>query len=155
MSTTPNAFRTVSQKLSVGQQIIAASGLLLLVDLLFLPWHQVTVGIAGVSAFTTSRSGVQSPIAFLGFLALLGAAALVAHVVVSEFTEVDLPELPVSWGRADLIASASVAGLLVLKFVLKANYLGIGAWLGLLLAGALAYGGFRRFQETEAEAVQA
>ena len=138
------------KKLPRSQQIIAASGLLLLIDLLFLPWHRVTVGIPGLAEVSASRSAVQSPIAFLGFLAFLGAAALVAHVVVSEFTEVELPELPVTWGRADLIASVTVAGLLLLKLVLKPDHLGIGAWMGLLLAAALAYGGVRRYQETEA-----
>ncbi len=137
------------KKLSLGERILGAAGILLLIDLLFLPWHHLSVGIQGISIITVNRSGVSSPHAFLGLLAVLVTAALVAHVVVSEFTKLQLPTLSVSWGQVDLIGAAAVAALLLLKLVLKTDFLGFGAWLGLILAGVLLYGAILRLRETQ------
>jgi len=137
------------KKLSLGQRTLAAAGVFLLLDMLFLPWHR-SVGIPGIG-MSASSGAFQSPDGFLGLLAFLVVAALVAHVVLSEFTSLKLPEIPMSWGRADMIAAGAVAGLLVLKFVMETSFLGIGAWLALPAAGALAYGGYLRNQELRAE----
>jgi hypothetical protein len=55
---------------------------------------------------------LESPNAFLGLLAALVAVAILVRVVISEFTTIELPHLPVSWERADLFAAAAVAALL-------------------------------------------
>lgn len=138
------------KKLSLGERILAGAGIALVIDLLFLPWHHIKVGVRGIALVEANRSGIESPNAFLGVLALLVAAALVAHVILSEYTSVKLPTLPVSWGRADLIGGVAVAAILLLKLVLETDFLGFGAWLGLVLGAAMAYGGVRRYQETEA-----
>jgi hypothetical protein len=135
------------KKLSLGERIIGAAGLFLLIDLLFLPWHRISIGIPGIARITENRSGIQSPNGFLGLLALLVVAALVARLVISGFTKIELPEIPVSWGRADLLGAAGAAVLLLLKLVLETDFLGFGAWLAILGAGALVYGGFLRNQE--------
>ncbi len=124
-------------KLTPGEKIVLAAGAVLLIDLLFLPWHKIDLGI-----FTVSRSAVESPNAFWGVLALLVTAAMVAVVVVTRFTAAKLPDVPVPWGQAMFIAGAAVAALLLLKLVLETSALGIGAWLGILLGGGMAYGGF-------------
>ncbi len=131
------------KNLSLGERIMSLAGVLLLFDLLFLPWHRIDLGLA-----TISRSGIQSPNGFLGLLAALVAVAIVARVVVSEFTTVALPRLPVSWERADLIAGAVVTALVALKLVLETSYLSIGAWLAIPLAAAMLYGGYQRSRET-------
>lgn len=138
------------KKLSLGERILAAAGIALLIDLLFLPWHHIEIGIRGIATATSNRTGIESPNAFLGFLALLVTAAIVAHVVMSVYTKVTLPELPVSWGQADLIASVAVVALLALKLVLETDFLGFGAWLGVILAGVLVYGGVQRYREAQA-----
>jgi hypothetical protein len=143
------------KKLSLGERILSAAGIIVIIDLLFLPWHHISVRLSGVTIASANRSGVSSPNGFLGLLALLVAVAIVAHIVVSEFTKVELPKLPVTWGQADLIGAAVVAALLVLKLVLKTDFLGFGAWLGVISAGALVYGGVRRLQETQAPEGQA
>lgn len=135
------------KKLSLGQRILAGSGVFLLLDMLFLPWHRISIGIPGIARITENRSAIQSPNGFLGLLAFLVVAAIVAQLVLSEFTSLKLPEIPMSWGRADLFAAGAVAGLLVLKLVMETSYLSIGAWLALPAAGALVYGAFTRNQE--------
>lgn len=130
------------KKLSVGQRILSGAGLFLLLDLLFLPWHRISVSFPGVTTVTESTSGIQAPNAFLGLLAFLLVAGLLAQVILSEFTSVKLPELPMSWARADLLAAGGVAGLLVVKLVLETSFLGIGAWLALAATALLVFGAF-------------
>ncbi|MGH8975943.1 MAG: hypothetical protein ACRD0C_22375, partial [Acidimicrobiia bacterium] len=93
------------KKLSLGERIMGAAGLFLLIDLLFLPWHRISVGIPGIVRVTESRSGVESPNGLLGLLAFVVVAAIVAQIILSEFTHVALPEIPMSWGRADLLGA--------------------------------------------------
>jgi hypothetical protein len=134
------------KKLSMGERIMALAGVLLLLDVLILPWHRISVGL-GVFGFTASRTGVQSPNGFLGLLIALVAVAVVARIVLSEFTSVELPALPVTWERADLIAGAAAAALVVVKLLAETSYLSVGAWLAVPLAGAMAYGGYVRSHE--------
>jgi hypothetical protein len=135
------------KKLSLGQRIMALAGALLLLDVLILPWHRISIGI-GAFGITASRTGVQSPNGFVGLLIALLALAVVVRIGLSEFTSVELPALPVTWERADLIAGAAAAALVLLKLVLETSYLSIGAWLAVPLAGGMAYGGYVRSQET-------
>jgi hypothetical protein len=135
------------KKLSLGQRIMSLAGALLLLDVLILPWHRISIGI-GPFAITTSRTGVQSPNGFVGLLIALVALAVVVRIGLSEFTSVELPALPVGWERADLIAGAAAAALVLLKLMLETSYLSIGAWLAVPLAGGMAYGGYLRSQET-------
>ena len=136
------------KKLSYGTWVLGGAGVFLLVDLLFLPWHRISVALPGVARVTETSSGVQAPNAFFGLLAFLVVAAMVGQVIISEFTQVQLPEIPMSWGRADLFAAAGVAGLLLIKLVTETSFLGFGAWLAVVATGGLVYGGFLRNRET-------
>ena len=135
-------------KLTPGEKVVLAAGAVLLIDLLFLPWHNIDLGIIG----SVSRSAVESPNAFWGVLALLLTAAMVAVVVVTRFTSAKLPDLPIPLGRAMFFAGAAVAVLLLIKLVSETDFLGFGAWLGILLAGGVAYGGFLMRKEAESAA---
>jgi hypothetical protein len=133
-------------KLTLSDKIIAATGIVLIIDLLFLPWHSVDIGIV---SFT--RSGVESPNAFWGVLALLLTIAVVAVTLVRALKpETKLPDLPVSWDRAIFFGTAAVLVLLFLKLVMETDSLGFGAWLGILLAAGLTYGGYLKFQADNA-----
>jgi hypothetical protein len=139
------------KKLSRGQRIMSLTAVLLLLDVLVLPWHRISIG-AGIFGIDVNRTGVQSPNGFYGLLIALVAVAVVARIVVSEFTSVELPKLPVTWERADLIAGVAAAALVLIKLIAETSYLSIGAWLAVPLAGALAYGGYLRSQEGTATA---
>jgi hypothetical protein len=138
------------KRLSPGERYMSLAGVLLVLDLLVLPWHRISIGI-GPFGVTASRSGIESPNGFLGLLALLLSVAIVARIVVGEFTSVELPALPVTWQQADLIAGAAVAALVVLKLLVETSYLSIGAWLALPLAAGMAYGGYVRSREATTE----
>jgi hypothetical protein len=129
-------------KLTQGEKVVGAAGIALLIDLLFFPWHSIDLGILSVT-----RSAVESPNGFWGVLALLVTIAMVAAVVVTRFTTTKLPDLPVPLGQVMCIAGIAVAGLLLLKLVAETDALGFGAWFGILLGGAVAYGGYLMRQE--------
>ena len=141
------------KRLSVGDRCMALAGLLLVLDLLLLPWHRISIGI-GPFAVTASRSGLESPNGLLGVLAALVAVAVVARIGVSEFSSVELPALPVSWPQADFIAGIAVAALVALKLVAETSSLSVGAWLAVPLAAAMAYGGYLRSREAAEAAPQ-
>lgn len=124
-------------KLSRGEKIVAGAGVALILDLVFLPWHSLELGIVDVS-----RKGIQSPNAIWGILALLLTAAMVTAVIVARFTTTPLPQLPVPWPEAMFYAGVAVAALLALKLLLETSLLGGGAIIGVILGGAMAYGGF-------------
>lgn len=133
-------------KLTMTDKILAGTGLALVIDLLFLPWHSIDLG------FTTfSLTGVEERNAFLGVLALLLAAAVAAVTLIRALKpETKLPELPITWDKAISFAAFGTAGLLVLKLLLETDFLGFGAYLGILLGAGMAYGGFQKQKETAA-----
>lgn len=131
-------------KLSLSDKIIGGAGIVLIIDLLFLPWHDIDFGFGG----SITRTAIEDPNAFWGILALLLTIAVVAVVAVRVFKpETKLPDLPVSWDQAIFFASAAVAALLLLKLLVETSELGFGAFLGIILAGGMAYGGFLKFQD--------
>jgi|SRR6266571_4183572 len=124
-------------KLSKGDRIVVVAGLLLVIDLLFLPWYSITIA----NLVTVTRTGVGSPDAFLGFLGMLVALVMVLQIVLARFTDVKLPDLPIPWPRAHMLGGAVALILLLLKLVLHTSYLGFGAYLAILLAIGLTFGG--------------
>ena len=123
-------------ELSSSDKTIAGCGIVLVVDLLFLPWHSIDLGIA-----TSTRSGVEPPGQVWGALAVLLTAAVVAVTLLRALKpDRALPELAVPWDAAVLAGAASTLALLVVKLAMDTGSLGIGAWLGILLAGAMTWG---------------
>ena len=131
-------------KLSPGEKIVLIAGGVLLIDLLFLPWYDIDLGFVNVT-----RSAIESPKAFWGVMAALVTAAMVAAVVVTRFTAARMPVLPVPLGQAMFFGGVTIVVLLLLKLLLETDFLGIGAWLGILLAGVVAYGGFLMRNESQ------
>ena len=135
-------------KLSPGDRIIGGAGVVLFLGLLLLPWHKVELRVLGFSA-SSSRTALESPNAFWGILAFLLVIAVVAALAVRRMTTVQLPELPIAWNQAIFYATIAILALLLIKLVAETNYLGWGAWIDLLLAAGMVYGGFLVNQEAE------
>lgn len=133
-----------------GERIIAVAGLLLIADLFLLPWHHFAVGVPkglGLTApgFTYNRNGVQNPHPNLGIAAVVLAGAMVLQVLAARTGRAAAAMPDVS--QLHLVAGAAALGALVAKLLSFDQFLGTGAYLGILLAGGLAFGGYLRSQE--------
>ena len=120
---------------------MAGAGVALVVDLLLLPWHSYTFADVRVR-----WQAVDEPNRFFGVVAVLVTIVIVA-VVLARALDVTLPHLPVPWGEVLFYASCGVVVFLFLKLLQETSALAYGAWLGLVLAGAMTYGAWleRRF----------
>jgi hypothetical protein len=131
-----------------GERIVVAAGVLLIADLVAMPWHHFSLDVElqqfgiEVPSFTFDRRGVQNPQAFFGIAALVVTAAMVLLVLGAKFSAA-VPR----WEQVHLIAGPVVLGLLVAKLIANNAFLGIGAWIGTGLAAVLAFGGFLLSQE--------
>ncbi|MDA8291734.1 MAG: hypothetical protein M0Z33_08665 [Actinomycetota bacterium] len=110
--------------------------LALAIDLLALPWVDVSIG-----PFSYSSAGVGSPDGFLGVLALLLSLAVGADLLLARLA----PSFRVAVletfgrGRARFLAAAGAGALVVLKVLLHLHpsYLGAGCWIAFVLACGL------------------
>lgn len=143
-------------KLSLGDKIIGGTTIVLIIDLLFLPWHKIngiSVSVGGTtiqSGADISRTGIQSPNSFWGLLALLLTLAVLALVVVRKLTTVQLPDAPRPWGELTFFATIAVLVLLLLKTIIETRALSYGCYLAILLAAGMVYGGYLERGEADA-----
>ena len=135
-------------RLSQGERIVLVAGVLLIIDLLFLPWHDIDIGGAAEAlGVDTTRSGVQSPNGFYGIVALILTLVMVGQIVADKLAGATLPSLPVPWSQVHMIAGIAVAVMLVIKLIAETEFLGFGAYLGVVLGLAVAFGGYSIGQE--------
>jgi hypothetical protein len=123
----------------------------LAIDLLALPWVDVSIG-----PYSYSSSGIGSPDGFLGVLALLFALAISVDVLLAGFAPgVRLTRLETfGRGRAPLLGAIASGSLVVLKLLLHLHpsYLGAGCWIALALAAGLVVSSARLLGQPEAAA---
>jgi hypothetical protein len=126
-------------KLTTSDKVIAGSGLLLFISS-FLPWFKFDFG--GIIGEETAN-GWDVGFFWAGIPALLGLAAAAA-VLANKLADVDLPDLPISWGQAFLIAGAISAVIVVLKLLMGEDLVdrAWGLFLATLAALGLAAGGW-------------
>jgi hypothetical protein len=140
-------------KLKLSDKILGGTSIVLLIDLLFFPWHHYSYGgdaarLLGIdTSYTIDFKATEHFNTFWAVLALLLVIAIIAVLVTTKFTSAKLPDLPVPLNQAIFFASIGVAALLVLKLLTKPNHLGWGAYLAIVLAGGLVYGGFLKSKE--------
>ncbi len=135
-------------KLSQGERIVLVGGLLLIVDLLFVPWHDIDLaGLDGV--IDTTVTGVQQPYAGYGIAAVVLTAVMIVQIALARLLSVRLPEPPVPWSQIHLILGIFVAVVLVIKLVRLTDSLGYGAYSGVLAGVLVAYGGYSISREGE------
>jgi len=139
--------------LSIGEKIIIIAGLLFFIDG-FLPWFDYD--IAGFGG--PSRSGWSGDLSFLSIIAILAAVVMVAQIVVARFTDVQVPALPqgLTWPRVHLGLAGYVAFAVVIRLLVGESAgpvdadMAFGLWIAVVLAAALAVGGFLMFREESA-----
>ncbi len=130
-------------RMSTASKVLLGAGLLFLIDL-FLPWQRACfdLGIPGVPGGCVSRNGIAG----IGILLLLlTLALLIWEGLQIAGVRINAP--------AALISAALAAGIVLftlIKIVVDSEALSFGAWIGIVLALAIAYGGWMRFQESKA-----
>ena len=124
-------------KMSTASRILIIAGALYIIDL-FLPWQSIDLGVLG----SQTESGASG----IGVLNLLLAIALVAwEVMAVAGVEVNAPK--------SLISAALAGGIVlftILKIIVDSDAMTIFAWIGLILALVIGYGGWMRWQEHQA-----
>jgi hypothetical protein len=123
-------------KMSTASRILIVAGALYIIDLL-LPWQTLDLVLGSESV-----SGARG----IGVLNLLLAIALVAwEVMAVAGVEINAPR--------SLISAALAGGIVlftILKIIVDSEGMAIFAWIGLILALVIGYGGWMRWQEHQA-----
>jgi hypothetical protein len=143
------------ERLSRDDWVLGTLAVLVILDLLVLPWFSfgatISVGSASVS-IGGSLTGVDAPDAFLGVLALLSCAFLVADLGFERLSpQTRLPSIAADRETTRYILACIAAGLIALKFLFHLGRFGelaLGFWLAVLLVAALV-AMTRRLRQTE------
>ena len=125
-------------KLSTASKILLGAGILYLIDL-FLNWNEVCVDVLNVCA---GASGIHG-LGVLNLLLVLGL--LVWEGMAIAGVDIKAPRALVSAGLA-----GGIVVFTILKIIVDSEALFLFAWLGILLALAVGYGGWMRWQEHQA-----
>jgi hypothetical protein len=115
--------------------IMAGGALLLFIDLLALPWFEVSAG-----GFSVSWTATQEPDGWLGVFAVLGCVGLIAYLLIDRLSpETPLPVIAGSRVTTRLLLAAVPAGLVALKFILHVHFslFGAGFYIGFIAAATL------------------
>jgi hypothetical protein len=117
--------------------ILSGVALLLVIDLLFLPWFHTSV--FGVSLSTTATG---DPDGWLGILAVLAAIALIVDLGIERFSPgTALPNIRGSRTETRFVLACVAALFVVLKFLfhIHFSYFGFGFYAAVVLTIALVY----------------
>jgi hypothetical protein len=126
--------------------IVGGLALLLVLDLLILPWFSlggtVTVGSASIS-YGADLTGTDAPDGWLGILAVLASLFVLIDMALERFSpQTQVPAVKGSRVQTRFVLAAAAAIFMALKFIFHlGNFsdLGYGFWLGVILAGGLVY----------------
>jgi hypothetical protein len=125
--------------------LLGGVGLALVIDLLFLPWFDVSIGPI---SFTSTASG--APDGWLGVFAVLAALALIADLAVERLSpQTRLPAIGGSRATTRLALAGATGLFVALKFLFHVHFslFGFGFWgavaltAGLVLLAANAHRG--------------
>jgi hypothetical protein len=122
--------------------VLGGLALLLLIDLLFLPWFDISVSALGISvSYTSTATG--DPDGWLGILAVVATLAVLADLGVERLSPAtQLPSIGGSRATTRFVLAGVAALFLVLKFLFHINHfsdLGFGFWVAVVLTAGLVY----------------
>lgn len=118
-------------------RIIAVIALLLVIDLLFLPWFDISAG-----PFSVSLTATDAPSGWAGILAVLAVIALIVDLAIERMSpQTQLPSVSGSRVQTRLVLAGVVALFVFLKFIFNIHFsdFGIGFWIGVILTAGLVY----------------
>ncbi len=139
------------KKLSQGERIVLVAGVLLIVDLLLLPWHSAPDIPEGIG-FDPTRTAVQEIYPAYGIAAVVLTALMIVQIVLARLLSVRLPAPALPWPQVHLILGIFVAVVLAIKLYRETELLGYGAYSGVLAGILVAYGGWSISREPQAPA---
>ena len=117
--------------------IFGGVGLLLVIDLLFLPWFSISAG-----PFTVTSTATGAPDGWLGILAVLAVVAVIADLALERLSpQTNLPAIANSRTMTRFVLACIAAGFVVLKFLFHIHFslFGFGFWAAVVLAAAFVY----------------
>ena len=125
-------------KFSRDELILAGAALLLVLDLLFLPWFEVSIGLGSLE-LSASSTGTGAPDGWLGVLGVLASLALIVDLALERLSTADLPAIGGTRGATRLALAIFAAACVALKFILNVHFdlFGFGFWAAAVLAGVL------------------
>lgn len=131
-------------KLSTAAKILLIAGVLYIIDV-FLPWQRVCIDL-GLDIPGASGCASSSGASGIGVLNLLLAIALVAwEGMIAANVDIKAPRALISAGLA-----AAIVLFTILKILVDNEAIFLFAWIGLVLALVIGYGGWMRWQEHQA-----
>ena len=125
-------------KFTRDELIMAGAAALLAIDLLFVPWFDISVGFGTFHVSATSTA-TGSPDGWLGVLALLAALAVIVDLALDRLGNVELPAINGSRATTRLALAGAAAGFVALKFLFHIHFdlFGVGFWAAIVLAAVL------------------
>lgn len=133
--------------------LVGGVALLLVIDLLFLPWFDLSVGPISVTSTATG-----APDGWLGVLAVLAALALMADLALERLSpQTHLPAVRGSRVTTRAVLAGVTALFVALKFLFHIHFglFGFGFWAAVVLTAALSVLAVRAHSETRGVPVQA
>lgn len=118
--------------------ILAGVAILLVFDLLFLPWFEVSIGFGSLE-LSASSTGTGAPDGWLGVLGVLASLAVVADLALERLSNANLPTIGGTRGATRLALAIFAAVCVALKFLFNVHFslFGFGFWAAVILAAAL------------------
>jgi hypothetical protein len=133
-------------KLSRDDWLVGGGGILLIIDLLALPWFSVSF-----DGITATSTGTGSPGSIWGVLALIVTLAVVIDLALARFSPAT--QIPTTQLGRDLtrVAAAGLAFLLlIIKFLDHTSNFGFGFYLAIILGLVVLAGAWLNSQSTTA-----
>lgn len=137
------AAHTSIETISRDEGILAGLGVLLVLDLLFLPWYGITV-TAGAVSVSISNTATGPPSGWLGVLALLLVLALLVDIAIERLSpHTQVPAIGTSRATTRYVLAVVAVALLGLKLVLHLGSAGeLGFWGAVVLGGGLVWAAY-------------
>ena len=138
-SAQPNPWMAKLGQLSTATKLLAGGGLLLFIDL-FLDWQQACIGVGGGNQICGGSNGWSGIGVLLGLL-VVGLLVWEAAQLAGKTESLNVPSTLVTSGLAGAILLFTI-----IKFFVDGDARHWPAYVGLILAAAIAAGGWQRLQ---------